>query len=89
VPGKFHQTINLKRYTGSVDPDANTRREEDDDPLGHKLLQSEDPLGHVAKLLKALEDLDCNNQNLWLLSFDVALRRGKEALFGLLQCVDC
>jgi len=51
------------------------RREEEEDPLGHKLLQVEDPLGQAAKLLRPLEDLGSTDQEVWLVSSDVALRR--------------
>lgn len=67
-----------KKGIGSSDVNGDTKHEtDDDDPLGTKLLDIADPLKHAATMLKALEDLDTRQIEVWLVSFDVAVKRGQ------------
>ncbi|KAJ2918957.1 hypothetical protein MD484_g1411, partial [Candolleomyces efflorescens] len=54
----------------------------DEDPDGLKLLASPDVLDQAAKLLQPLASLAAQNIDVWLTTYDVAIRRGK-----LLQAV--
>jgi hypothetical protein len=49
----------------------------DDDPMGSKLLSSAEPLEIAAKLLRAIEESPKAQKNidLWLVVYDVAVRR--------------
>lgn len=47
----------------------------DDDPDGHKLLGSPDPLEKAAKLLTPLSTLAADNIDVWIAIYDVAIRR--------------
>lgn len=47
----------------------------DDDPDGHKLIKTTDPLEQAAKLLEPLLDLPHNNVNIWVAIYDVSIRR--------------
>ncbi|KAJ7755344.1 NMDA receptor-regulated protein 1-domain-containing protein [Mycena maculata] len=49
----------------------------DDDPDGSKLLQCADPLERAAKLLKPLATLADTNIEVWIATYDVAVRRKK------------
>ncbi|KAJ7487779.1 NMDA receptor-regulated protein 1-domain-containing protein [Mycena latifolia] len=49
----------------------------DDDPDGSKLLQCTDPLERAAKLLKPLVTLADTNIEVWIATYDVAVRRKK------------
>ncbi|KAJ7512093.1 NMDA receptor-regulated protein 1-domain-containing protein [Mycena galericulata] len=49
----------------------------DDDPDGSKLLQCTDPLERAAKLLKPLASLAETNIEVWIATYDVAVRRKK------------
>lgn len=49
----------------------------DSDPLGEKLFQTKTPLEEALKALKPLEKAAPNDINTWLLSYQVAIRRGK------------
>ena len=48
----------------------------DDDPDGTKLVQSPEPLERAAKALKPLVTLVKDNIEVWLVIYDVAVRRG-------------
>jgi len=50
--------------------------QKDDDPDGIKLLTSPEPLERAWKLLFPLLRLPTNNINVWILVYDVAVRRG-------------
>ncbi|GLB39170.1 putative N-terminal acetyltransferase A, auxiliary subunit [Lyophyllum shimeji] len=49
----------------------------DDDPEGLKLLSVDDPLERAAKLLQPLHNLVTDNIDVWIVIYDVAIRRKK------------
>lgn len=59
----------------NADDDAITPK--DDDPEGLKLLATTTPLEQAAKLLLPLHSLRSQSLDTWLVSYDVAVRRGK------------
>jgi len=69
----------VKKAAGANENGTNNARREidDDDPLGHKILQVDDPLRHAATMLRVLEDLRSDQIGVWLAAFDIALRRGR------------
>ena len=47
----------------------------DDDPDGHKLIKTTDPLEQAAKLLEPLLDVPHTNLTVWVAIYDVSIRR--------------
>ena len=69
-------------YLGSTPPANDDKGLEsipakDEDPDGHKLLASPDPLERAAKLLSPLSSLAAENIDMWIAMYDVAIRRSK------------
>ncbi|KZT39448.1 N-terminal acetyltransferase A, auxiliary subunit [Sistotremastrum suecicum HHB10207 ss-3] len=58
-------------------PDNPTSPPKDDDPYGEKLISVNDPLEQAAKMLRPLERSATWSFEMWIGSFDVALRRRK------------
>ena len=70
-------------YSFSKCPDAEPEDEKedapvqrvDDDPDGHKLIKTTDPLEEAAKLLEPLLDIPHNNPTICVAIYDVSIRR--------------
>jgi hypothetical protein len=59
----------------------------DDDPDGSKLLSSTNGLDKAAKFLSPLSDLTPRNIDVWITSYDVAIRRRKYSIFSMQRMV--
>lgn len=63
--------------TPAANADDETVTAKDDDPEGLKLLAVANPLEQAAKLLPPLYSLRPQLLDTWLVSYDVAVRRGQ------------
>ncbi|KDE04801.1 hypothetical protein MVLG_04765 [Microbotryum lychnidis-dioicae p1A1 Lamole] len=60
--------------------DSTNKADEDEDPLGEKLLENKEPLQAALKFLKPLEKEAAGLVETWVLSYQVSIRRGKYLL---------
>ncbi|KAG8885365.1 hypothetical protein FRB97_001440 [Tulasnella sp. 331] len=59
------------------DKDSPPAPAKDEDPDGMKLLSVVDPLEQAMRLVKPLEDLQASDIRIWLIAYDISLRRKK------------
>ncbi|KIM24065.1 hypothetical protein M408DRAFT_331983 [Serendipita vermifera MAFF 305830] len=57
--------------------DETNREKKDDDPDGHKAISVEDPIEQAAKLLQPFTARNHQNVDIWIMTYDVAIRRKK------------
>ncbi|SCV69473.1 BQ2448_2493 [Microbotryum intermedium] len=64
--------------------DSTNKADEDEDPMGEKLLADKEPLQAALKFLKPLEKEAASLVETWVLSYQVSIRRGE---YGLLLLI--
>lgn len=62
------------------DDEDGTPAAKDEDPDGHKVISVETPLEEAAKLLQPLSARKHANIDIWVITYDVAIRRSKYVL---------
>ncbi|SCZ97206.1 BZ3500_MvSof-1268-A1-R1_Chr4-2g07060 [Microbotryum saponariae] len=69
-----------KKDDDKDDKEVSAKADEDQDPLGEKLLENKEPLQAALKFLKPLEKEAAGLVETWVLSYQVSIRRGKYLL---------
>lgn len=71
----------------NADKELDSPPKRDEDPDGFKLLGSTDPLEQAAKVLQPLTTVATDSIDIWITSYDVAIRRSEYDYFYPLSLI--